>query len=128
MSNYAKRIAALLRQIQEAEEESGLRLIVALYGERPATGKWEVQAQLQDSSGKIETQVTEFDTLDEAEAAVDRLIEKYPDTSKKKLSPAVCNVVNMDFAADQEGGRPDLPLFFSAYTPPHTHIHIHIPC
>lgn len=39
MSNYAKRIAALLRQIQEAEEESGLRLIVALYGERPATGK-----------------------------------------------------------------------------------------
>lgn len=97
MSNYAKRIAALLRQIQEAEEESGLRLIVALYGERPATGKWEVQAQLQDSSGKIEAQVTEFDTLEEAEAAVDRLIEKYPDTSKKKLSPAVCNVVNMDF-------------------------------
>ena len=97
MSNYAKRIAALLRQIQEAEEESGLRLIVALYGERPATSKWEVQAQLQDSSGKIETQVTEFDTLEEAEAAVDQLIEKYPDTSKKQLGPVVCNVGNMDF-------------------------------
>ena len=63
----------------------------------PATGKWEVQAQLQDSSGKIETQTTEFDTLEEAEAAVDRLIEKYPDTSKKQLGPAVCNVGNMDF-------------------------------
>ena len=97
MSSYAKRIAALLQQIQEAEEQSGLSLLVALLGERTATGKWEVHAQLQDSSGKIETQVTEFDTLEEAEAAVDQLIEKYPDTSKKQLGPAVCNVGNMDF-------------------------------
>jgi hypothetical protein len=97
MSSYAKRITALLRQIQEAEEESGLHLIVALYGERPASGKWEVHAQLQDSSGKIETQITEFDTVEDAEQAVDQLIAKYPGTGKKQISPAVCNVGNMDF-------------------------------
>ena len=97
MSSYAKRIAALLQQIQEAEEQSGLSLLVALLGERTAPGKWEVHAQLQDSSGKIETQVTEFDTQEEAEKAVDELTVKYAPTGKKQQAPAVCNVGKMEF-------------------------------
>lgn len=97
MSSYAKRITALLLQIQKAEEESGLRLIVALYGERSASGKWEVHAQLQDSSGKIETRIPEFDTVEDAEQAVGQLIAKHPGTGKKQITPAVCNVGNMNF-------------------------------
>ena len=97
MSSYAKRIAALVQQIQEAEEQNGLSLLVALLGEQTDTGKWEVHAQLRNGSDNIETQVTEFDTQEEAEKAVDELTIKYAPTGKKQQAPTVCNVVKMEF-------------------------------
>lgn len=95
--SYKRRIENLLQKIQEAEDQKGMHLIVALYGEQSASGKWEVHAQLQSGAGEIDTQKTEFDTQEEAEAAVDHLIEKYPGTGKKKIRPAICNVGNIDY-------------------------------
>lgn len=95
--SYKRRIESLFQKIQEAEDQKGMHLIVALYGENQTTGKWEVHAQLQSGAGDIETQKTEFDTQEEAEAAVDQLVEKYPGTGKKKTRPAVCNAMNIDY-------------------------------
>lgn len=97
-----RRIDRLLLKIQQAERLGELTLAVALIGKRTESGKWEVYADLWDgkTSGKTQRITMEFDTLEEAEKAVDEIEQVHTPTGQriKAGEGAVCIIDDMSWA------------------------------
>lgn len=97
-----RRIDRLMLKIQQAERLDELTLAVALIGKRTESGKWEVYADLWDgkTSGKTQRITMEFDTLEEAQKAVDEIEAAHAPTGQRIRvgEGAVCIIDDMSWA------------------------------
>lgn len=97
-----RRVDRLLLKIQQAERLDELQLAVALIGKRTKSGRWEVYADLWDGkySGKTQRLTMEFDTLEEAQKAVEEIEQVHAPTGQriKTSEGAVCIIDNIGLA------------------------------
>lgn len=97
-----RRVDRLLLKIQQAERLDELQLAIALIEKRTESGKYEVYADLWDghTNGKTQRITMEFDTLEEAQKAVDEIEQVHAPTGQRIRTGegAVCIIDDIGWA------------------------------